>query len=98
MDLARYSFPSESLRVLAEASAAINSTLELDRVLDQIAQSAATIMGAQASSVLTFDRRRNKLIFAAAAGERGAELIGKEFEAELGIAGHVLQTGQTENI
>ncbi len=98
MDLAALCFPAESLAALAEASAAINSTLELDEVLDQIARSAAAVMQAEASSVLTLDRRRNKLIFAAAVGEQGAALVGKEFDADLGIAGHVLKHGKAENI
>jgi len=98
MDLTAHSFSAESLVALAEASAAINSTLELDVVLDQIARSAAAVMQAEASSVLTLDRRRNKLIFAAAVGEQGSALMGKEFESELGIAGHVLKYGKAENI
>jgi Nif-specific regulatory protein len=98
MDLASYSFPPETFSALAQASATINSTLKLDVVLDQIARSAATVMRAEASSVLMFDRRRNKLVFAAAVGERGRELLGKEFEAGLGIAGRVLQSGHAENV
>jgi len=98
VDLASYSFPTETLRSLAEASGAINSTLELDTVLKQIAQSAANVMQAEASSVLTYDRHRNKLIFSAAVGTRGAVLIGQEFDADLGIAGHVLQSGEAVNI
>ncbi len=98
MDLTAHCFPTESLIALAEASAAINSTLELDVVLDQIARSAAAVMQAEASSVLTLDRRRNKLIFAAAVGDQGSVLMGKEFEADLGIAGHVLKNGKAENI
>ena len=43
MDLASHSFPAETLTALAEASTAINSTLELDRVLDQIARRAAGV-------------------------------------------------------
>ncbi len=98
MDLASYSFGPETLRSLAEASATINSTLELETVLNQIAQSAAEVMQAQASSVLTYHRQTNKLIFSAAVGERGSSLIGKTFDADLGIAGHVLQTGEPANI
>ncbi len=98
MDLASHSFSTETLSALAEASAAINSTLELDVVLDQIARSAATVMRAEASSVLMFDRRCNKLIFAAAVGERGRALLGKQFDADLGIAGRVLKDNQAENI
>jgi len=98
MDLTAHSFPPESLIALAEASAAINSTLELDVVLDQIARSAAAVMQAEASSVLTLDRRRNKLIFAAAVGEQGGRLVDREFEADLGIAGHVIKSGKGVNI
>ena len=84
----------EFVRVLA----AVNSSLEPDRVLDAIAQSAAKIMEAEASSVMTLDRRRGKLIFATAVGPVGADLIGKEFDANLGIAGRVISQVQPEVI
>ena len=42
-----------SLAALTEASAAINSSLDLDVVLDAVARSAAEVMRADASSVLT---------------------------------------------
>ncbi len=90
--------PPDALTALARASAAINSTLDLDTVLDQIAKSAAAVMQAEASSVLRLEKRRNKLIFAAAVGEQGKQLVGKEFDANLGIAGHVVRTGKSENI
>jgi Nif-specific regulatory protein len=98
MDLASSFFSADSLRALAEASAAINSTLELDTVLDQIARSAAVVMQAEAASVLTLDRRRNQLVFAAAVGSQGRRLIGREFDAGLGIAGHILKTGQAQRV
>lgn len=98
MDLSSHSFSTETLSALTEASAAINSTLELEVVLDQIARSAAAVMRAQASCVLTLDQRTNKLIFAAAVGERGKALVGKEFDADLGIAGRVIRSGIAENI
>ncbi len=88
--------PVESLRALTEASAAINSTLDFETVLAQIARAARAVTRAEASSVLLYDRRRLKLIFAAAVGEHGDWLIGEEFDAELGIAGHVLKSRQAE--
>ena len=93
-----YGFPPESLKLLASASAAINSTLDVGVVLETIAQAAATVMNAQASSVLTLDRRRGKLVFAAAVGEHGKELRGREFDAALGIAGHVIKTRKAQNV
>lgn len=98
MDLASHQFPPESLEALAEASAAINSTLDLNEVLERIAERAAGVLKAEAACVLTYDRMRHRLVFAAAYGERGAELVGKSFDANLGIAGHVLDTGEPENI
>jgi Nif-specific regulatory protein len=96
MDIASYSFPPESLTALAEASAAINSSLELNKVLDQIAKSAARVLRSEASSVLVFDKVRNKLNFAAAVGPQSDVLSGKEFDADLGIAGRVLRNGFAE--
>ncbi len=98
MDLAVSTFPPKTLAALTEASAAINSTLDLDEVLAQIARTAASVMQAEASSVLLLDRRRNTLTFAAAFGEQSPALVGREFDAELGIAGHVIRTGKAENI
>jgi len=84
------SLSRESLAALAEASAAINSTLDLATVMDSIARSAAAVMRAEASSVLLLDERRRKLVFTAAVGQAAHSLLGEEFDAGLGIAGRVL--------
>jgi Nif-specific regulatory protein len=88
------SFSGESLGLLAEASAKINSTLDLKTVLDNIAESAAKVMNAQAASVLILDKSRHKLVFVSATGERSHMIQGREFDADLGIAGQVASTGQ----
>jgi Nif-specific regulatory protein len=85
-----------TLAALLEASAAINSTLDLENVLQAIAQSAADVLNAQASSVMLLDRPRNKLVFKATVGEIAKKLLGQEFDAHLGIAGRVARTGQPE--
>jgi len=86
--------PPDSLAAVTQASAAINSSLDLDVVLDTIARTAAEVMNAEASSVLLLDKRRKKLVFVAAFGERGPALIGEEFDSNLGIAGYVASSGQ----
>ncbi len=86
----------EAASALLDATAAINSSLELSDVLQAIAQSAAAVMRAEASSVLLLDHSRDKLIFQAAVGDRGDLLIGEEFDANLGIAGRVCQIGKPE--
>jgi Nif-specific regulatory protein len=96
MDLTPYSFPPAALTALAEASAAINSTLTLRVVLDQIAKSAARVTNAEAGSVMMYDAPRRKLIFAAASGPQAATLEGREFDADRGIAGRVLQSGRAQ--
>jgi transcriptional regulator with GAF, ATPase, and Fis domain len=80
----------ETLTELVRLLAAVNSSLEPPKVIEAIAESAAGIMGAEASSVMTLDRRRNKLIFATAHGPVGKELVGQEFDASLGIAGRAV--------
>jgi len=82
--------------LLAEASAFINSTLDLKTVLDNIAESAAKVMGAEAGSVLIHDKPRAKLVFVSATGERSHLVLGREFDADLGIAGRVAATGKAE--
>ncbi|NOT00857.1 MAG: sigma 54-interacting transcriptional regulator [Phycisphaerales bacterium] len=90
------SLSRESLSLLAEASSVINSTLDLRTVLDNIAESAAKVMSAEAGSVLVHDKPRSKLVFVSATGERAHLILGQEFDAELGIAGRVASTGKAE--
>ncbi|MCK6485807.1 MAG: sigma 54-interacting transcriptional regulator [Phycisphaerae bacterium] len=88
------SLPQRTMSALVEASASINATLEIGVVLDAIVRSAAMVLHAEASSVLMLDRKRNKLIFRAAVGDRGDLLLGEEFDANLGIAGYVARTAE----
>ena len=85
------SWPPQTLSALVDASAIINATLEFSAVLQAIAHTAAAVLRCEASSVLMLDKRRNKLIFHAAVGDRGQALIGEEFDANLGVAGKVIQ-------
>ncbi len=86
--------PQRTMAALIEASTAINSSLDLQATLQAIARSAATVLNAEAGSVLLLDRRRNKLVFMASVGGGGEALLGEEFDADLGIAGRVASTGQ----
>ncbi len=94
MTLTTGNISQASLQALTEASAAINASLDLSRVLDTIARSAASVMEAEAGSVMLLDKRRGKLVFAAASGEHAAGLVGQEFDADLGIAGRVVASAQ----
>jgi Nif-specific regulatory protein len=94
--LATGSIDGGTLATLLEASVAINSTLDLQNVLQAIAESAAQVLDAQASSVMLLDRPRRKLVFKATVGAIARKLRGQEFDAHLGIAGRVTQTGEPE--
>jgi Nif-specific regulatory protein len=84
----------QTLSSLLEASAALNSSLDLRTTLQAIARSAADVLDAEASSVLLLDRRRGKLVFAAAHGSSGDMMLGLELDADQGIAGRVARTGK----
>jgi len=82
-----------TLAALLEASAAINSSLSLEETLRTIAESAAKVLRAEASSVMLLERARGRLVFAAAVGEVGRDLIGEAFPIEGSIAGRVATAG-----
>jgi Nif-specific regulatory protein len=94
--LADGSIDGAKLAALLEAAVAINSTLDLENVLQAIAKSAAEVLGAEASSVMLLDPARNKLVFKAAVGTVAQKLLGQEFAADRGIAGRVVSTGVAE--
>lgn len=86
--------PPVAIAALLDASAAINSSLELAETMAAIARSAAAVLRAEASSVIMLDPHREKLVFLAAVGDRSESLLGEEFDAGLGIAGRVASSGQ----
>ena len=83
-----------TLSSLVEASSAINASLDIEPTLQAIARTAASVMGAEASSVLILDPKRDRLTFCAATGDHAQALIGQEFDANVGIAGKVLHSGK----
>ncbi len=86
----------EMLAALVDASAAINSAQNLDETLASIARAAAAVLRSEGSSVIMLDKTRGRQVFRAAVGDRADQLIGMEYEADAGISGKVLQTGQAE--
>ena len=82
-----------ALTALTQAAAAINSTLELDRVLTTIARLACTVTRGESSSVLMLDSDEKKLVVAAATGQWREAFIAREYDATLGIPGEVVKTG-----
>ena len=76
------------ISALLDAGRAVNSTLELDRVLDSILSGATDLLPASSGSVMLLDG--DELVVAAAVGNAGA--LGKRAAVGDGIAGHVART------
>lgn len=56
------------LERLVEVSLTLNSTQNLDELLQFIIQTATEILDCEAASILLYDEKRNRLFFAAATG------------------------------
>ena len=98
MPLSSHSLPASSLGALTEAAGVISSSLELDIVLQTVAQLACEVTRGEASSVFSLDARRGKLVVLAAAGGRKDALTGREFDSSLGIPGQVVRSGQPVSV
>jgi Nif-specific regulatory protein len=85
---------AEALSALVDASAAINQAQGLNDTLQTIARAATAVMKAAASSVIMLDRIREKQVFRAAVGDRADQLIGVEYDQDIGISGKVLRSGE----
>ncbi|MFP5212043.1 MAG: PP2C family protein-serine/threonine phosphatase [Acidobacteriota bacterium] len=84
----------ENLKECFRVSGLINSTLELEEVLENIMTSSRTILRADACSLMLVDDQTGELVFEVAQGPV-AHLIKGGFRLKKGegIAGHVFETG-----
>lgn len=78
------------ITALLDAGRAVNSTLELDRVLASILSGATDLLPASSGSVMLLEG--DELVVAAAVGNAGA--LGRRAAVGDGIAGHVARTGE----
>ena len=80
------------LASLIEVSQIINSTLDLDNLLNTIMEIAKDVMRAEASSLMLLDENTNELVFKVALGEKGREVKEKfRLKVGQGICGWVAQ-------
>ena len=82
------------LTALTEASRAINSVMNTDRLLEQILELSREVMTAEASSLLVLEQETGKLQFVVARGTAGPALKSTTVDIGQGIAGWVAQTGE----
>lgn len=79
---------------LVELSITLNSTLDLDTLLQRITETATELLECEASSILLYDEKNPRLYFAAATGSDPAELAKIPVPIEGSLAGTIFRTNQ----
>lgn len=85
----------ERLEHLIKLTRHINSTLELNSLLDNMLQISTDMLNAEAGSILLLDEDKNELIFAAATGEKKDKLKDIRVPVGEGIAGWVARENKS---
>ena len=83
-----------ALKRIIEITGLLNSTLDLDELLQQIMASAAELLGAETSSLLLVDEESGDLNITTATGESGEQITRRQVPAHQGIAGWVVDNGE----
>jgi signal transduction histidine kinase len=76
---------------LVEISVTLNSTLELEPLLEYILDTAAELLDCEAASILLYDQKLHQLRFAATTGSSPKELAGISVPLDNSIAGTIFQ-------
>jgi signal transduction histidine kinase len=84
----------QQLLRLVELSVILNSTLDLDELLQTITTTATELLDCEASSILLYDEKNPRLYFAAATGTDPAKLAEIPVPMEGSIAGTIFRTNQ----
>ncbi len=85
----------ENLKECFRISGLINSSLQLDQVLENIMTTSRSILKADACSLMLVDERSDELVFEVAQGPVADKLKGgMRIKKGQGIAGHVYETGK----
>jgi K+-sensing histidine kinase KdpD len=86
--------PPRQLMRLVELSMTLNSTLDLDDLLELIVTTAAELLNCEAASILLYDERNPRLYFAAATGSNPSQLAETPVPIEGSLAGTIFRTGR----
>lgn len=79
---------------LVELSVILNSTLDVNELLQQITATATELLDCEGSSILLYDEKHPRLYFAAATGSDPAELAKIPVPIEGSLAGTIFRTNQ----
>jgi GAF domain-containing protein len=83
-----------TLNRLIEIAALLNSTLNLDELLQLIMSAATELLRAETGSILLVDEETKEMTVEVATGEPAAEVVKQRVPAGAGIAGHVVDNGE----
>lgn len=79
---------------LVELSVTLNSTLDLDELLQLITATATELLDCEAASILLYDEKNPRLYFAAATGSDPAQLAEIPVPIDNSLAGTIFRTNQ----
>lgn len=86
---------NRQLQRLVELSVTLNSTLDLDNLLQLITATATELLDCEAASILLYDERQSRLYFAAATGSDPRELAEIPVPIDRSLAGTIFRTNQS---
>jgi signal transduction histidine kinase len=92
--LGEHEIPYQQLKQLVELSMTLNSTLDLNDLLESIVNTAAELLNCEAASILLYDERNPRLYFAAATGSNPAQLAETPVPIDGSLAGTIFRTNQ----
>jgi signal transduction histidine kinase len=84
----------QHLRRLVELSVTLNSTLDLDILLQIITATATDLLDCEAASILLYDEKNGQLVFAAATGSDPSKLAKIPVPIENSLAGAIFRTNR----
>jgi signal transduction histidine kinase len=92
--LGEHEIPYQQLKRLVELSMTLNSTLDLNDLLEMIVSTAAELLNCEAASILLYDERNPRLYFAAATGSSPIQLAETPVPIDGSLAGTIFRTSQ----
>src|SRR5262245_47835813 len=86
---------NQQLKLLVELSVTLNSTLDLDTLLQLITGTATQLLDCEAASILLYDEKQSRLYFAAATGSDPRKLAKIPVPLDSSLAGTIFRTNKS---
>jgi HD-GYP domain-containing protein (c-di-GMP phosphodiesterase class II) len=86
---------NQQLKLLVELSVTLNSTLDLDTLLQLITGTATQLLECEAASILLYDEKLERLYFAAATGSNPRKLAEIPVPIDSSLAGTIFRTNKS---